>query len=203
MSERIARSVLLLCGSLKPAPGVARPSAARQLLGLVGSGIAGRGVPTESLDLRELPPLPHFDGRDVSEYHNDGLDRLHKAVTTHDITVLSVPAYWGMPSGPLVNALHLLGGANYDGESKVHPLSGRTVFPLVVGADDFSAHQATALLRAGLIEYGCRVGPAGLTVGNIQRQDSRAALAGALSRLIDAVAASALGDVDDERRPAT
>jgi NAD(P)H-dependent FMN reductase len=157
---------LLVCGSRKPAPGVDRPSAARTMLHAVATGLTGAGCDAELIDVRELD-LPFFDGRNADQYGSPDLTRIAGAVSEADVVVLSVPAYWGGPSGVVKNLLDLLGGADYDaGPDRVLPLAGKTAAMLVVGADDVSAHLGAAWLRTTLAELGASVAPRAFVVGN-------------------------------------
>ncbi|MFM9448275.1 NADPH-dependent FMN reductase [Streptomyces acidiscabies] len=158
--------VTLLCGSRKPAPGVQRPSSARQLLLAVQAGLADEGTPFDQLDLRDLD-IPQFDGRSRAEYGSADLEKVHAAFAASDVIVVSAPAYWNAVSGPLLNLFDVLGGANYDlVPDRELPLDGKIVVLLVVGADHSSAYQAAAGLRSTLSAMGAWVAPRETVIGN-------------------------------------
>ncbi|WP_073966871.1 NAD(P)H-dependent oxidoreductase [Streptomyces sp. CB02460] len=158
--------VTLLCGSRKPAPGVERPSSARQLLLAVQAGLSDEHTPFAQLDLRDLD-IPQFDGRTCAEYGNADLDKVRAALDASDVIVVSAPAYWNAVSGPLLNLFNVLGGANYDlTPDRELPLQGKVVILLVVGADHSSAHLAAAQLRSTLSAMGAWVAPRETVIGN-------------------------------------
>jgi len=157
---------LVICGSRKPAPGVDRPSAARELLKPVMAGMAEAGVEPSWLDVREME-LPFFDGRDRTEYGSPDLDRVTAAIEAADVIVLSVPAYWSGAAGVVKNLLDLLGGAAYDQPPGTYtPLEGRVVALLLVGGDDDSAAVARAQVQATLASMGAWTAPRAAVVAN-------------------------------------
>lgn len=151
--------ILLICGSRKPAPGVERPSASRELLRLAGEGVVAAGGRYDWLDLRDLD-LPFFDGRSVSDYGCADLDRVGRAVRAHQTVLLSIPAYWNGPSGVTKNLLDLLGGASYDAApGTLHPFAGKLVALLVVASDAASGHSAVTAMRATVQALGAWTPP--------------------------------------------
>lgn len=160
---------LLICGSRKPAPGVDRPSAARELLKAVATGVAEAGAEPDWLDLRDLD-LPFFDGRDRHEYGSADLARVASAIEAAGVIVLSVPAYWSGPAGGVKNLLDLLGGAAYDQPPGTPtPLEDKVVALLVVGSDDQSAAVARAQVQAMLASMGAWTAPRAVVVANPRR----------------------------------
>lgn len=158
--------VAMLCGSLKPAPGVDRPSSSRELLRAVAAGLDDAGAEHVLLDLRDLT-LPMFDGRGPDDYGSPDLDRVRKAIGDSDALVISTPAYWSSASGPLVNLLDLIGGANYDRVPDTPlPLNGLVALLLTVGADDASAYLGAQQMRGILTAMGAWVAPQEVTIGN-------------------------------------
>lgn len=168
--------ILFICGSRKPAPGVDKPSAARELLRSVAEGTRQAGAEPEWLDLRELD-LPFFDGRAATEHDNPDLSRVTKAIAAADVLVLSVPAYWGAPAGTVKNLLDLIGGPAYDAEpGQSPPLSGKVVALLIVGADDLSAGSALSVMRMVLGSLGAWTAPDAMVIGNPRKIKDTAAL---------------------------
>jgi len=162
-------SVLLVCGSRKPAPGVDRPSASRELLRLAGEGIVAAGGQWEWLDLRDFT-LPFFDGRSVDAYCCSDLDRIAAAVRGHATILLSVPAYWSGPAGVMKNLLDLLGGAAYDtAPGMVPPLVNKLVALLVVASDTTSGHAAVSAMRGTVQALGAWTPPQSAMVTNPRR----------------------------------
>jgi NAD(P)H-dependent FMN reductase len=171
---------LLVCGSRKPAPGVDRPSAARELLKPIAAGMAEAGAEPEWLDVRDLD-LPFFDGRDRHEYGSADLERVTAAVEAADVIVVSVPAYWSGPGGVVKNLLDLLGGAAYDQPPGTPtPLEGKLVALLLVGSDDESAAVARAQVQATLASMGAWTAPRAAVVANPRRVRSVEALLASL-----------------------
>jgi NAD(P)H-dependent FMN reductase len=161
--------VTLLCGSRKPAPGVDRPSSSRELLRAVVAGIEDAGAEHTSLDLRDLD-LPQFDGRNPGQYECADLDLVRKSIDATDVLVISVPAYWGCASGPLINLFNVLGGANYDHvDTGPGPLDGLVAMLVTVGADEASAYLGAAQMRGLLGFMGAWVAPREVTIGNPRR----------------------------------
>lgn len=158
--------VVVICGSCKPAPGIDRPSAARELLKPVLAGIARAGATASVFDLRDMV-LPFFDGRTGEQYDCPDLDRLTTALSEATTVFLAVPAYWQAPSGPLVNLLNILGGAAYDRTPGSRPpFEGKTAVQLVVGADPSSGYLAAAISRSMLASLGFLVSPRETVVAN-------------------------------------
>lgn len=94
--------VLSLCGSLRP------HSTTERALELALAGARAAGASAEMLALRELT-LPFCDGReDASTYGGDAA-RFRTLVTEADALLVGSPEYHGSLSGPLKNALDLLG----------------------------------------------------------------------------------------------
>src|SRR6266536_2685084 len=138
---------LAVCGSRKPAPGISRPSAARELLRAVVQGMAEAGAEAAWLDLRDLD-LPHFDGRPPEADGSADLERARAQVLRSQVVVLSVPAFWQGPAGVVKNFLDLVGGPAYDAPpDQAPPLAGKVVALLVVGADRGSGHSALGAMR--------------------------------------------------------
>lgn len=159
-------SFLAICGSRKPAPGVEGRSAARELLHAVVLGMTEAGVQPSRLDLRELS-LPMFDGR--GDYDSPDLTLSTEAIRAADVVVLSVPAYWGGPSGVVKNFLDVLGGAAYDLPPELPlPLAGKVFALLVVGSDPVSGPAALAAMRMTLNAMGAWVAPRAEVVGNLR-----------------------------------
>jgi NAD(P)H-dependent FMN reductase len=171
MIERI----VAVCGSRKPAPGVDGRSAARELLRVVCLGLTEAGAGHGWLDLRDLD-LPLFDGRGPDGYPDPDLARAGATVAAADVIVLSVPAYWGGPSGVVKNFLDLLGGPAYDAPpDRPPPL-------LVVGADPVSGPAALGAMRLTLATMGAWVAPRAEVIGDPRSRRSVEAL---LARLKD------------------
>jgi NAD(P)H-dependent FMN reductase len=159
----------MLCGSRKPAPGVDRPSSSRELLKAVAAGLDDEGAQHTLIDLRDLD-LPHFDGRGPDDYDSPDLQGARKTIADTDVLIVSAPAYWSSVSGPLVNFLNLLGGANYDRDPDFPlPLDGLTAVLLTIGADDPSAYLGAQQLRGILTSMGAWVAPREVTIGNPRR----------------------------------
>ncbi|MFH8588708.1 NADPH-dependent FMN reductase [Streptomyces celluloflavus] len=159
-------TVVVVCGSRKPAPGIDRPSAARELLKPVLAGISDTGATTVQFDLRKMD-IPLFDGRTAEEYDSPDVDRLTAALSNCTAVVFSVPAYWNAPSGPVINLLNVLGGASYDRTPDLPPpYQGKRAAQLVVGADPASGYLAAATFRGSLSALGFRVSPHEVVVGN-------------------------------------
>lgn len=159
-------SFLAVCGSRKPAPGVEKRSAARELLRAVVAGMTEAGARPEWLDLRDLD-LPHFDGRSTEEYGSADLRAAAEAVRRAEVVVVSVPAYWAGPAGVIKNFLDLLGGAAYDTPpGRAGPLAGKMVALLVVGADAIAGPAALGSMRQTLAALGAWVAPRAEVVGD-------------------------------------
>lgn len=160
--------VLAICGSRKPAPGVAGRSAARELLRAVCAGMAEAGTEPGWLDLRDID-LPLFDGRGPDQYDDPGLAGAAERVRAADVLLMSVPAYWGGPVGVVKNFLDLLGGPAYDQPAdQPPPLAGKVVALLVVGADPVSGPAALGALRVTLGSMGAWVAPRAEVVGDLR-----------------------------------
>jgi NAD(P)H-dependent FMN reductase len=168
--------MLAVCGSRKPAPGVAGRSAARELLRAVCLGMREAGVEPDWLDLRDLD-LPLFDGRGPDAYPDPDLSRAAATVTAADVIVLSVPAYWGGPAGVVKNFLDLLGGPAYDAPpGQQPPLAGKVFALLVVGADAVAGPAALGAMRLTLASMGAWVAPRAEVVGDLRTVRNTAAL---------------------------
>jgi NAD(P)H-dependent FMN reductase len=136
------------------------------MLKAVRGGLIEAGAETEWIDLRDLD-LPLFDGRNVNQYASSDLDRAWQAVQAAQVLVISVPAYWGGPSGAIKNLFDLFGGAAYDlPADAVAPLQGKIVALLVVGADDLAAHCGLAAMQTTLMSMGAWVAPRAMVIGN-------------------------------------
>ncbi|WP_051966806.1 NADPH-dependent FMN reductase [Kitasatospora mediocidica] len=177
------KRVALLCGSRKPGPGIDRPSATRKLLLAVQAGLQDEGAEWEQLDLRELD-VPQFDGRTCEQYGSPDLELVRRTLDESDVVVLSAPAYWNSISGPVINLLNVLGGANYDPvPDRFLPLAGRTVILLVVGADHSSAYLGAAQLRQVLTAMGATVPPTEVVIGNPRQVPNMAAVVSSVREL--------------------
>jgi NAD(P)H-dependent FMN reductase len=178
----MADHILAVCGSRKPAPGVNGRSAARELLRVVCHGMTEAGADHGWLDLRDLE-LPLFDGRGPDAYPDPDLARAAASVAAAEVLVLSVPAYWGGPSGVVKNFLDLLGGPAYDAPpDRPPPLSGKVMALLVVGADPVSGPAALGAMRLTLATMGAWVAPRAEVIGDPRGRRSVEAL---LARLKD------------------
>lgn len=164
--------VLLLCGSMKPAPGSTARSASREMLREIGAGVRAAGAETELLDLRELR-LPWWDGRVGQEYGSADLDRCARAIAGADAVVLSAPAYWDSLSGVVKNLFDLLGPA---------PWRGRLVAGLVVGMNQSSAWHGEDQLRQVLAAVGAWALPEAFVLGDPRSHPDTAALVKELRR---------------------
>jgi NAD(P)H-dependent FMN reductase len=161
-----ASPFLAICGSRKPALGLEKRSAARELLRAVVAGMTEAGVRPEWLDLRDLD-LPHFDGRGVEEYGSPDLTLAAETVRRAEVIVLSVPAYWAGPAGVVKNFLDLLGGPAYDAPPDGDlPLTGKVVALLVVGSDEVAGPSALGSMRQTLAALGAWVAPRAHVVGD-------------------------------------
>lgn len=160
------KSILLICGSRKPAPGKKTPSAARELLKIIQEGIKDAGGKTNLIDLRGFE-LPFFDGRTLVEYKNRDLDYLYDVIDKSCLIVLSVPSYWGGPSGVVKNFLDLLGGPKYrDQANQESPFKNKIVGLLIVGDDDVSSQNAYTDMRTILSALEAWTLPKNLVIGN-------------------------------------
>src|SRR6266536_1521272 len=151
---------LAVCGSRKPAPGISRPSAARELLRAVVQGMAEAGAEAAWLDLRDLD-LPHFDGRPPEAYGSADLERARAQVLRSQVVVLSVPAYWQGPAGVVKNFLDLVGGPDRgSGHSALGAMRltlaamGAWTAPRAAVVGDLREVRSTAVLLASLKEFG-------------------------------------------------
>jgi NAD(P)H-dependent FMN reductase len=132
----VDRSTLLgVCASMKPAPGLNGRSAARSLL-VSTLDLLSRAYPHVSLlDLRERP-LPFFDGRMPLATNSAEVGFAWTCVDRAGALLLSVPAYWSGVSGVFKNFVDTLCGPAYDMEGPVTTVfSGKPVGLLIVGAD--------------------------------------------------------------------
>jgi NAD(P)H-dependent FMN reductase len=158
--------VVVLCGSRKPAPGLTKHSAARELLRAVYAGLNDSDCPCVGIDLRDLD-IPQFDGRDCAEYESEDLSHVQKQLAEAAVLVVSVPAYWNAASGPLVNLLNVLGGAAYDHDpGSTLPLDGLIVVLVTVGADEASAYLGASQIRGIFSAMGAWVAPREVVVAN-------------------------------------
>lgn len=162
-------SVLLICGSKKPAKGKNTPSAARELLKVVDQGIKKSGGKTTWIDLRNIT-LPFFDGRSIEEYSSKDLQIVVEQIKSASILIISIPAYWGGASGVIKNLFDLLGGPKYRSpEEIVLPLEKKLIGLLIVGDDDISASIACMHMRQVFTMLGAYVLPRDIVVGNPQK----------------------------------
>ena len=98
-----------LCLSAKPHPSQAeRPSASRELLGLVASRLVHGVDQYMQFDVRERP-LPAWAGVTPSELENHNYSELARVVDSADLVVVAAPAYFCGLSGVAKNALDLIG----------------------------------------------------------------------------------------------
>lgn len=148
--------VTLLCGSRKPAPGEAGPSAAREMLRDVARGVRAAGYEPSWLDLRELE-LPWWDGRTGPEYGCADLDHLCDQVAASRAVVVSAPAYWDALVGTVKNVFDLTGP---------EPWQSTLVAGLVVGMNDSSAYHGEDQLRQVVCALGAWWAPHAFVVGN-------------------------------------
>lgn len=160
------KSILLICGSRKPAPGKKIPSAARELLKVIQEGIKNAGGKINLIDLREVE-LPFFDGRTLDEYKNRDLNSAYDLINKSCLIVFSVPSYWGGPSGVVKNFLDLLGGPKYrDQTNQESPFKNKIVGLLIVGDDDVSSQNSYTDMRTILNALGAWTLPNNVVIGN-------------------------------------
>ncbi len=101
--------VLSICGSLRPSSSTERAL----LVALEAARAAGAEV--ESLVLRDLD-LPFCDGRSDEESYGGDAQRFRRLVGEADALLVGSPEYHGSLSGPLKNALDLLGPVELRGK---------------------------------------------------------------------------------------
>lgn len=94
--------VLSICGSLRP------HSSTERALSLALDAARASGATTELLSLRSLQ-LPFCDGRDDEDSYGGDTARFRAMVAGADALLVGSPEYHGSLSGPLKNALDLLG----------------------------------------------------------------------------------------------
>lgn len=137
--------LLAVCGSLKPAPGRAEPSACRELLKQALAPVMSLYPAIEMLDLREVR-LPPFDGRGPSEYGNADLVAVRHAVEDAAGYLFSVPAYWGGIGAAFKNFVETVCGPGYDGGCS--PFAKKPGAVMIVGADNSTARAAVPQIEA-------------------------------------------------------
>lgn len=147
--------LLLLCGSKKPAPHSDRKSATREVLKVARDGIVDMGLADQVafLDVREMD-LPWFDGRTAQEYDNPDLQRLVDHVEKATCLILSVPAYWGGPSGVFKNMIDLIGGPLYELDDAHKPFHNKLIGLIVIGASEGDAQATLTTLKSTLESMG-------------------------------------------------
>lgn len=162
----IVKPILLICGSMKPPLNKKTPSAARELLKIVQQGIHKAGGNTQFVDLRGML-LPFFDGRErISEYKNKDLLEIYKAIHKSDIVIISIPAYWGGPSGVVKNLIDLLGGPQYRKNTEESPLKGKLIGFIIVGDTEESAQGASVSIKNAISSQGGIVLSNSIVIGN-------------------------------------
>ena len=131
------------------------------------------------------PRIDPQEERVVSALKRLQLTHLRDTLAAATTIVLSVPAYWGGPSGVVKNCLDLLGGAAYDldEEHRQNPFTGKLVGLLVVGADDLSAQHGLSSMRLSLGALGAWVAPRAVTISNPRRLRNMGAVLQQLSDL--------------------
>ncbi|MFD2370643.1 NAD(P)H-dependent oxidoreductase [Brevibacillus sp. GCM10020057] len=172
-------NVLLICGSMKPAPGKEGKSAARELLKVVERGILESGeVTVKLLDLRDLN-LPFFDGRHAQDYEHNGVNQLVAELQSAKHIIVSAPAYWRTIVGGMINAFNVFAGPLYDFPEHTDIFRGKKFYSLIVGAEIADAVHGASQMRNLLSSLGGTVYPKDILVGNIRHMgnNERAELA--------------------------
>jgi multimeric flavodoxin WrbA len=160
------KPILLICGSMKPPLNKKTPSATRELLKIVQQGIHKAGGSTQFVDLRDML-LPFFDGREkISEYKNKDLLAIYKVIHKSDMIVISIPAYWGGPSGVVKNLIDLLGGPRYRKNTEVSPLKGKIIGFMIVGDTEESAQSASVFIQNAINSQGGLALSNSIVIGN-------------------------------------
>lgn len=162
---------LLICGSMKPAPGLTKSSAAREVLKVIKKCFTDVGYENyHTLDLRELN-LPYFDGRSAEEYMHEGVNQLFNDFLEAKTIVVSAPAYWRNVAGGLINALNLIGGPLYDFPEKANFLKGKEIFLITVGASYVDSVYASTQLKSTFSSMGANISQKEIIIGNIREMD--------------------------------
>lgn len=142
MNASPSPQLLAICGSLKPPPGSAQPSAVRELLNAALGRVAPVFPAIERLDLRETP-LPGFQGLPPSVHPDPAVLHCHCRIRAAAGLIVAVPAYWGGIGGAFKSFVETVSGPAYDPRSDC-PFRGRPTVALIVGADRHAARAAAA-----------------------------------------------------------
>lgn len=162
----MTKPILLICGSMKPPLKKKTPSAAREFLKIVQQGIHKAGGKTQFIDLRDMQ-LPFFDGREkIAEYKNKDLLGIQKAIHGSGIVIISVPAYWGGPSGVVKNLIDLLGGPRYRKNVEEPSIKGKIIGFIIVGDTEGSAQSASVSIKNAISSQGGIALSNSIVIGN-------------------------------------
>lgn len=164
--------VLTICGSKKGEGGLmARPSAARSLLGIAEEGLRRESIEPARVDFCALD-LPLFEGVPLSSYSQADVAAFSRQIADYPAFILSAPAYWGGPSGLVKNFLDLLGGPAYaHDEAQTSPFDGKRVALIAIGAAWGDAARASEQLQYALDRMGARVAQSPLCLDDPRRHD--------------------------------
>ncbi len=157
--------MLVICASMKPAPGQAKNSAVRALCAQL-SVVLREAVPSVGLmDLREKP-LPLFDGRDPLEHDDPLVVEWLGAIADASALVFGLPAYWGLLSGAAKNFFDVLAGPAYDVDVESTVFFRKPCAAFVIGADDRSAEYGALGATELLTCLGMNLAGPVLALGN-------------------------------------
>lgn len=159
-------SLLGVCASLKPAPGLPGRSAARSVLNIALNALASTYPNTFVLDLRDHPP-PLFDGRMPDDRPEPDLRFSLECVRRSGALLLSIPAYWSGVSGVFKNFVDVLCGPAYDlADTSDTPFAGKPVGAIVLGADEASTAAGARQAREILEHAGARFVAEPISIAN-------------------------------------
>jgi NAD(P)H-dependent FMN reductase len=177
-------SLVGICASMKPAPGLTNKSAAREFLSRALLALETVDHPVGMLCLRRTP-LPFFDGRlpeDVSDAH---VQLVLSYLQNTPRLLFSVPCYWGGVSGVFKNFIDVLCGPLYDmPEGRKTVFHDKPVGLFVVGADTQSSERGAEQASHILSMAGARIIGTPVILGNPRRSTtSNAQVLGKLTDL--------------------
>ena len=159
-------TVVGVCTSLKPAPGIEGSSATRSVLKYSLDAVSAIYPNTYLLDLRDYK-LPFFDGRMPHEYQSTDLDIVRSCVDQAGALLLSVAAYWNGVSGVFKNFVELLCGPAYDLDGDLQTVfTNKPVGLVIVGADLASTEAGAVQARQIMSSTGAVIVAEPLAIAN-------------------------------------
>lgn len=172
--------VLSICASKKHEGGaLGRPSASRSILTIAEEGLRRHDVALTRLDFVDIS-LPPFEGLTLADYEDAELKTVSRKVSQHSRLILSIPAYWGGPSGVGKNFIDLMGGAKYVDDA-VSALSQKVIALIVIGAAEGDARRASEQIEYALMRQGAAVARSRLCLDDPGHLDPRSIAIAALA----------------------